>query len=79
MTLEDIKSKIKIEGTSEEQEILFKVFDKYLDRFTTTVGATAALIPPLVLKVDDKNGKKELKLNTHVHNRRQKHTPWRNF
>ena len=54
MTLEDIKSKIKIEGTSEEQEILFKVFDKYLDRFTTTVGATAALIPPLVLKVDDK-------------------------
>ena len=54
MTLDDIKSKIKIEGTSEEQEILFKVFDKYLDRFTTTVGATAALIPPLVLKVDDK-------------------------
>ena len=54
MTLEEIKSLIKIEGTPEEQDMLFKVFDKYLDRFTTTVGPAAALIPPLKLNVDDK-------------------------
>ena len=54
MTLEEIKDKIKIEGTPEEQDILFKVFDKYLDRFTTTVGPNAALIKPLKITVDDK-------------------------